>query len=88
MKTIAKLYKEYGGFCGMIAIFGLLALLITSTCLIINISSVKAEIKITSDCVYYDEEKLDSGTKVCYYECDNGPKEITIKDFSECPTNE
>lgn len=88
MKTITKLYKEYGGFLGMIAIFSWLALVITSTCLILHINSAKADTTLPSDCVYYDEEKLDGGNKICYYECDNESKEIVINELSECPTNE
>lgn len=88
MKTIAKLYKEYGGFFGMLAIFSWLALIIGSTWLILHINSAKADTKISSDCIYYGEEKLDNGKKVCYYECDKGPQDLVIDELSECPTNE
>ena len=57
MKTIAKLYKEYGGFFGIFAIFSWLALIISSTWLILHINSAKADTKINPDCIYYDEEK-------------------------------
>lgn len=85
MKTIAKLSKEYGGFLGVLSIFGLLALLITSTCLIFHINSAKASTEITSDCAYTDEEILDKGMKVRYYDCDNGTKNIEIDEFAKCP---
>lgn len=85
MKTIAKLYKGYGGFFGTSSSFGLLALLITSTCLIFHIDSAKANTEITSDCTYADEEILDNGLKVCYYDCDNGTKTIEISEFAKCP---
>lgn len=88
MKTIAKLYKEYGGFLGMVAIFSLLGLVITSTLLILYVNSAKADAALPNDCIYYDEEKLDNGKKVCYYECAKGPQDLVISELSECPTNE
>lgn len=88
MKTIAKLYKEYGGFCGMAAIFSWLALVITSASLILYINSAKADTTLPSDCVYYDEEKIENGNKVCYYECDNESKDLVIDELSKCPINE
>lgn len=88
MKTIAKLYKEYGGFFGMVAIFSWLALVLTTTWLILHINSAKADTTLSDDCVYYGEEKLEGGSKVCYYECTNSSEDIVIDELSECPNKE
>ncbi len=70
MKTITKLYKEYRSIFEMSAFICLLALLLIGAGLISYVGSAKADTKISPDCVYYDEERLDNGKKVCYYECD------------------
>lgn len=85
MNTIAKLSKEYGGFFGTLSSFGLLAVLITGAFLIFHIDSAKASTEITSDCTYADEEILDNGLKVCYYDCNDGTKTIEISEFAKCP---
>jgi hypothetical protein len=85
MKTIAKLYKEYRSIFEMSAISCLLALLLVSTLLVLYVDSAKADTQISSDCVYYDEEKTDDSTKVCYYDCDNGTQNITVEELSKCP---
>lgn len=85
MNTIAKLSKGYGGFFGALSSFGLLALLITGAVLIFHIDSAKASTEITSDCAYTDEEILDNGLKVCYYDCNDGTKTIEISEFAKCP---
>ena len=88
MKTMTKLYKEYKSIFEMSAFICLLALLLIGAGLISYVGSAKADTKISSDCVYYDEERLNNGKKVCYYECDNESKEIVINELSECPSNE
>ena len=88
MKTIAKLYKEYRSIFEMLAFICLLALLLIGVWLISYINSAKADTKISPDCVYYDEERLDNGKKICYYECDKESQDLVISELSECPTNE
>ena len=88
MKTITKLYKEYKSIFEMSAFICLLALLLIGAGLISYVGSAKADTKISSDCVYYDEERLDNGKKVCYYECDKESQDLVISELSECPTNE
>ena len=58
MKTIAKLYKEYRSIFEMSAFICLLALLLIGTWLISYVGSAKADTKISSDCVYYNKERL------------------------------
>ena len=88
MKTMTKLYKEYRSIFEMSAFICLLALLLIGAGLISYVGSAKADTKISSDCIYYDEEKLDNGKKVCYYECDKESQDLVINELSECPTNE
>ena len=88
MKTMTKLYKEYKSIFEMSAFICLLALLLIGAGLISYVGSAKADTKISSDCVYYDEERIENGNKVCYYECDNESKDLVINELSECPTNE
>ena len=62
------------------------------TCLSSALFCIKANaednITLPSDCYYSDEELLNNGNKICYYECDSGAKEITVKATSECPDPE
>ncbi|HAE06367.1 MAG TPA: hypothetical protein DCG18_06365 [Richelia sp.] len=88
MKTMAKLYKEYRSIFEMSAFICLLALLLIGAGLISYVGSAKADTKISSDCVYYGEEILDNGKKICYYECDKESQDLVIDELSECPTNE
>ncbi len=88
MKTITKLYKEYKSIFEMSAFICLLALLLIGAGLISYVGSAKADTKISSDCVYYGEEKLDNGKRVCYYEREKEAQELVISELSECPTNE
>jgi uncharacterized protein (UPF0335 family) len=60
MKTMTKLYKEYRSIFEMSAFICLLALLLIGAGLISYVGSAKADTKISSDCVYYDEERLES----------------------------
>lgn len=85
---MAKLYKEYRSIFEMSAFICLLALLLIGAGLISYVGSAKADTKISSDCVYYGEEILDNGKKICYYECDKESQDLVIDELSECPTNE
>lgn len=88
IKHITKVYDKCSvGFNSFSIIFLNIGILwVINSLLFIN--TVQAQDELPPDCVYYDEEMFDYGTKVCHYDCNFGTKDLVIKDNVECPRKE